>query len=161
MGNLCPIQPPSDLLASPNLQPSLSLSGRGLGLEASAFHRSLCCISHSPWGGDLCPPQPGCRASPHTARSDTLCVFPDRPAHLGHAISGVLFQGGQPQGKQGALRAQIQMCTCLRHPRAQHSCLFISLASQTSLCKHLWECGQALSAGDKNMDSQFPHLGQS
>ena len=106
--------------------------------------------------GDYCPPQPGCR-DPHAASSHTLCVFPDRPAHLGHAIPGVLLQGGQqPQGKQGALRAHVRF-------RCAHVTGLgpTNLASQTSLCQHLWECDQALSAGDKNMDTQFPQLCQS
>jgi hypothetical protein len=53
------------------------------------------------------------------------------------------------------------MSQALGPPGTQHSRLSTSLASQTSLYKHLWECGQVLSAGDKNMDTQFPHLCQS
>lgn len=143
MGDLCPIQPLSDFLASPNLQPSLSVRER-LGFGSICLPQGACVLPGTVLGEGTSARLRG--SPPNTARSHTFCVFPDRPAHLGHAISGVLFQGGQPQGKQRALRTQIQMCTChmpWTH-QAQHSGLSTSLASQTRLCKHLWECGQAL-----------------
>lgn len=142
--------------SSPSLQ--LLLPGR----EVSAFHREPMFYQTQSRGRGRCPPQTDCR-DPHHLPVVTHSVFPDRPAHLGHAIPGLLSQQRQqPKGKQGALRPHVRHNpSTYREPAgAQHSCLSTSLLPTASLCKYLWKCDQEMSTGDTSMDSQFPHLCQ-
>lgn len=137
--------------------PSPSLSGKGLGLEAFAFHREPVFYQAQSWGKGSAARLSQAAEIPTTCQeSHPLCFQIDQPT-LGMPSREYYFSDGNNQrvskGPQGP--CQMQLPSHILAPTvAWHSCLSTSHARCNQPGKHL--C-QALSTGDTNTDTQFSH----